>query len=362
MKDLLHHRGAFLELVIAALVLAFGVNLLASGIVSEFGLQARSQLLIAVLTIILAIALFARKVFAASTLEKRILGVVVYEKETNQLLRLPRYPLSESVSGYFSSLFAENSALLRHWNDEPLSKQFDFDTRLGTVKKRRPQSALLLQEAVEYFVLDKLSTHLTDYFNKREIKGGALIELGREDVPSVLFKNRFLEAFSRPMAERPAFVDHASRSERPEGEVVAAFGPGNVRFDRFDLVLPKKSVVSRESTGAVRIETPRLTLKIEAVFEGFNSLLPPSLVRFVLGRQDWDELSVFQLEIIVSAKFRTLGLFTRSGWEYHIWVDSFLKSLTKSASKKRFLRRISWQAAQSVSEVIESLHPGKKKE
>lgn len=353
LKELLRGRGAFLELLAAAVVLALGVNVLATTLIEMLSLPHIYQLLVAILVILTALLLIARKIIRAGYVQKSISAVVVVSKKGNELVRIPRYRFSEALSDYLESLFSENEALKKVWAADPLSKQFDFDAKTGEANYRKTEASLLLQEAIEYFVLDRLSTHLTDYFNKPPFDESLLKEFGREDVPSVLFKNRFLDTFSKPMTERPAFVDEALKHKPRFGTVVASFGKGQARYERFDLVLPEKSKVTRTAHGAIEIDTPKFKLHIEAVFDGFGAVLPSRFERLYLRHDDYADLSVYGAKIGIAVSFKPLALVTQIGWNYHMWLDSFLESLTKESSKAQFLQRISWESARTVFELIE---------
>jgi hypothetical protein len=304
LEELLKGRGAFLELLAAALVLALGVNVLATTLIDVLALPKLFQFLLAVFAILSALLMIARKVVKGGRVRRSTSGIVLFDKEENELIRIPRYRLSEALCDYLNSLFNENEAMKKLWSADPLSKMFDFgdptpapiQTR-QVIHRRRTDGANLLQEAIEYFVLERLSTHLTDYFNKPPFDVTRLKEFGREDVPSVLFKNRFLDTFSRPMAERPAFVESVLKDRTQSapmrtlsGTIVTQFGPNRARYERFDLVLPQKSKVSRTPDGAIEIDTPKFLLHIEAVFDGFGAVLPSRFERLYLRQDDHSNL------------------------------------------------------------------------
>lgn len=90
---------------------------------------------------------------------------------------------------------------------EPLDSRFEVTADPRHLVNKPVRSAELLAEAVEYLVLDKISTHLTDYFNEESFAEQNLKVYRREDVPDILLRNRFLETFSRPTEQRPAFMD-----------------------------------------------------------------------------------------------------------------------------------------------------------
>jgi len=116
----------------------------------------------------------------------------------------------------------------------------------------------LIVEATEYYVLETLSTHLTDYFNQSELDSARLKEFSREDVADIVFKNRFLDTFSRPMRERAAFVRDSPKTSNHMDRVVAFYGSNGVRYSKFDLVLPIGARIERRSQlqSALKLQVP----------------------------------------------------------------------------------------------------------
>lgn len=353
LKELLKGRGAFLELIAAALILALGVNILSTAAVSALSLPILSQLAVSISLIFLSLLVMARRTIKGNRVAKAFLGAIVFAKEENELVRISRYKLSESISDYLSALFTENEAMKKVWSMDPLSNQLDIDHETKKAKRKTTESANLLRESIEYFALDRLSTHLTDYFNKPPFDRARLREFGREDVPSVLFKNRFLDTFSRPMTERPAFVDMALGKIPGGGQIIASFGPNRARYERFDLVLPKGSTVTRTSEGSVQVDTPKFLLSITAVFDGFAAVLPRRFEQLYLRREDLTSTSTYRVQVNFDVTFKTFSALTRSGWEYHMWLDSFLDSFESEFSLEEFLRRISWESSHTVFELME---------
>lgn len=180
-----------------------------------------------------------------------------------------------------------------------------------------------------------------------------LRELTREDVPSVVFKNRFLDTFSRPMHERAAFVDTTLTRTPSIGKISASFQAGGVRYAEFDLVLPAGAKVSRSSPTSVEIDTPRFRLTIEVAFAAYNTNLPRGFERLYLEGRSLSNVSAYKVDVNTLITFKPLSLLSQSGWQYHTWVDSFLSSLEDAFSADEFFRRIDWDRAMTVARVVQ---------
>jgi hypothetical protein len=349
---ILKGRGTIVELFIAAVVIGLGVNLLASGVAVYLGNSLKLIFTTSVVLVALGFALIARKTVALRTVKQRLSGFFCLDRNTNELHEVPEYEYSEQMFRSFRSLFAENEAPKKLWFSDSISKSREFDEKSKTYRRRVSAGVQLIIEATEYFVLHELSIHLTDYFNKDQFDKDRLMTLSREDIPSVLFKNRFLDTFSRPMDERAAFVDRTFQEETPNRKISTLFGKNGIHYASFDLVLPKGAKVSRSSRNTIKIETAKFDFQFEVIFLGLNTTLPSDFAQLYL-RKRFIDISTFQVYIDVSVTFRPLSLLSRSGWEYYSWLDSFLTKLGDRFSKERFVEQLDWNHALTVARVIE---------
>lgn len=351
--SILKSRGAVLELVVAAVVLAMGVNLLATVIADLFGASKQAMFWTSLALVIASLALIARRTVAPRYVSRTFKAFLCYHRKENRLIEVPRYAFSEEISGYLKGLFAENEAPKKLWDSDPLSNTFTYDTKTGSFEKRQTAAGQLIVEAVEYLLLEKLSTHLTDYFNHASLDKERLQALTREDVPGVIFNNRFLDTFSRPMHERSAFVEESMKRNTPIGKISSSYGPGGLRYAEFDLVLPANAKVQRTAPNSIEIDTSKFCVKLEVIFSGFNTNLPRDFERLYLDGMSLRDVQTYSVDIKAVVDFKPLALLSQTGWQYHSWLDSFLSSLEEAVSKKEFFERIDWDRAITVARVVQ---------
>ena len=144
----------------------------------------------------------------------------------NKIVNIEGYGLSE-ISGYFDRAFLENKDLELIWNNDPLKLQDELKTP-------EPRSMDIIREALEYFLLNKLSIHLNSYFKYPMERNKNISVIQREHIPSVLLSNRFLELFSKPMKDRAAFIDIEQENEEQEWYILDVEG-GTFQFQFMDL-------------------------------------------------------------------------------------------------------------------------------
>jgi hypothetical protein len=291
-------RATLLEVVATAICIALGIHCVAIGLALQLGWPGWAL-------IVLGACLSAGgSVYLAARAAPRIngefsfQGVLPVKGKEHDVIAINRYRFAEKAAGYFRGLTAENKALAKAWSDNPLTT-FDFDRKEGRASRRSSPAVKLVQEAVEYFVLDELSLHLSGYFvNNPKVDNQELTKIGRREIPSVLLENHFLELFSKPMEEREAFLlsSRGKRIEVHDGHnVVLATGKGGALFDHFELILPRGTTVSRMDPRSIQLKTDRFSMRIVVGFEGFSSVLPRNFERLYLG-YDFRDIHAYQVD------------------------------------------------------------------
>jgi hypothetical protein len=338
LSELLAFKANLLEILVIAVLVALGVNVMASGIIGYLSLSFYLSIIVGFLLVSLGLLILLRNVKPINSGTFKYKGVICVEKDSHNLLPIEGYELTEDISKYVRALCAENKAFQKIWNEEPIGSGLAFDEAKSTHKI--PKSNALLIEAIEYYVIHSLSLHLSSHFiNNDLISDDYLVTLERKEIPSVLLENRYLDLFSRPMEEREQFLDHGKPPTH--GKVVYAFGKDGAIFDHFEMVLPKGSSVVREKDSSISIKTNRFILNVRPVFGGWNSNLPRHFEDLYLGR-NFNSVSTFEVGLFLTVEFSPKSLLTAKGWEYYWWIDSFLDRLERSFSKAHFLEKISW--------------------
>ncbi|UCU97869.1 hypothetical protein [Acidovorax radicis] len=340
-------RRNLAEILVLAFALALGINLLSSALPSELAMSSKATAVAGAALVLVSVSFLAVRLRRVAGRRLTLEGILALD-EHRMPEEVDRYELSEKLNQYFKAISVENKAIAKIWTETPLGLEVDEERRAA--RNSRSQANLLVLEALEYFVLDKLTLHLSAYFDSaREVDENTVVRVERSDIPQVLLQNRFLELFSKPMEMREAFMDHLSGGEY--GRVVYATGADGALFDHFELVLPAKSRVSRLQSTGLSIETPRFHLAVKPEFIGTSALFPSQFEEFYLGRQ-FNELSLYGVRLHIEVEFKWLSFFTSRGWDYYEWLDSFLDELATAFEFSEFLERINWEAAATVATVL----------
>lgn len=349
-NKLLVSRSGLLEIIIMALLISSGINLVTTGISTKFVKFNDYITYAGVIFVIIGLVYLTFKVFGNRSISHTSNGFFVYHKLNKKLVPVNRYQVSSSLSDYIKALFTENKALSNMWNKEDFTDRYIVENDM--LIKKEIKSDQLLVEAIEYFVISRLSTHLTDYFNKFN-NSDKLKTFIRNEVPDVLLSNRFLELFSKPMEEREPFADFTDNNTEKNRKTVMAFSEGAF-FDHFELTLPKKSVVRRRGKNQVEISTNRFKMKIETMFDGMGESLPYKFEKYYLLLDKFSEISVYNFQVKVDIRFNLLSLFSFNGWRYYQWVDSFLLDIDKKINKVEFFNKINWDSNVTLYEMMDN--------
>jgi hypothetical protein len=355
-------RATVIEMVVVAVFLGFGVGLVASSLCALLKDIEVYGVIIGISISVASLSYFFFKVLTPkpSTFTCRGFLYLVQTDRSVEVRPAYRYELSERVSEYLRSAFAENPALLRAWLSAPL-RWLPGESATTTALSANA----LLNQAIEYFFLNRLSLHLSAYFNEEDVEEAECQKFNRTDIPDVLLQNRFLELFSKPMEERDHFSD-PDRTGGVEavslgkaaslGEVVTAWGRDGAMFDMFELILPKGSRVSRSANGVLRLETAVFSLEFRPGMEGFATNVPWDFPSLYMREQELR----YRPPILVNSKMtitvKRRALFLRSGWGYYGWLDSFIDMYYDEAEAGRFFEAIGWETAVTMNR-IESADP-----
>lgn len=347
-ENLTTNRRTLIEVVVVAFL--FGICASITGSILFEGLKNHKFWLCSSLMVLLfgCIIFFFKKFSSARSANISVSGFIIYLKNENKLKEIPRYQFSEEILRFLSGAFGENEALRRQWEKEPLSNMYCME------KGKTPAASIkLVHEAVEYYVLETLSTHLTDYFNQEQYDKSELKEFSREDVPDILLKNRFMELFSAPMENRSAFSDDHDR-DPGEGVVVMSLGPNGVFYSRFDLTLPKDAVVARVD-GKIIIETSKFKLTLAIIFEGTGYVTPRNFEKYYLALDDFENFSEFKVKFNADVKFKLLSTITKSNWDYHSWLDGYFEKIEREMSGDAFFKKINWETVATMIQCGEKM-------
>lgn len=365
-------KREFLRLVTLAIVLSFSVGVLASlvaasTVVPTIAIYVTAALLTAIVLLLLAVDIRKKLAF-----EDKLKGAIFIDSAKNELINVRGYELAKDLSRTMAAVKAESRAIYSEWENDPLvqkKKRVEppptsddsehkqklrgepsyisiFRVEVGDDHLTKPKASLLLDEALQFVLLEELSTHLSAYFTNSN--NDQISELSRNDIPAFLLKNRVLSLLTTPIEQRDVFLKAFPVQEnRPDGVLFSLWGSDGSMYSRFDLNLPKGSKVSFLSRGALRIETKRLDLEISGRYTGSTAVVSRTFVDHYMGRS-WDEVELRNVEVVLKGRVKPLALLSDKGWEHYHWLDSFRTRLRKSVDLEAFLNEIHWSAVEPM--------------
>ncbi|MBM7866995.1 hypothetical protein GTO89_11110 [Heliobacterium gestii] len=346
----LNQRSIFFELFLVAFLLAFGTNLLTNYLFELNDISKLTWLCIGLALIFIPLSVLFAKKFRSMKCKVVFPCVLIFNKQTKQLVNIPGYDFGEEIPKILSSTFLEKKALKLNWEKDSLNMVSPNNQNNQQINSKK-----LLLEAIEYYLLENLSAHLSDFFANK--KGYKLCIYNRDNI-SDLRKNRILDLFTTPTDEREAFINEDGSKKilkiikctDKEQVLHMAFCNGAV-YRRFELTLPQDSVTTRKDDGIITISTPMIEIEFRIIFDGFSTTLPELFDRYYLKVNNGNLITHYYVEIQVFVRFKRRSLFS-IGWEYHAWIDSFLNSLSMKVNKDEFLEEIGWKKVETLLHIM----------
>jgi hypothetical protein len=356
-------RGVLLEIILIAVFVSFGLNLIVTSfpnINSPFNI---TLLFIGVIIVLISLLVLIYKNFKKFNRTLSIKSFIMYDEEENVLIDIDSYYLSNQLISNLNSAFKEEKILKEIWDDIPLNEVFG-DPMISR-EEYETSAKEIIEELFEYFVLDSLSSTLNVFFNREEFEYNDLINFNINDIPDDVLNNRFLKLFSKPMEEREVFKKDLMEGE-PDGvflidgdekTLVIHRGRDGVLYKTFNLVLPKGTKIERLGPHTIQLESSHMIINFDIIFDGYRTLLPTDFEKYYLDlNRDLDGLLryyAYSLDLKIDVRFKIRSLFSNTGWNYHKWLDEYLKTLNKQISMNQFFKSINWEQIRTILYIME---------
>lgn len=287
-------------------------------------------LFIGLLFVVFVAICYLKEFFGKSSNKIEIETLFIVDKE-NHPVPIARFDFSEDLSRAVKSVLSENKAYERIWKESFARTEDHMLRNTGFVI-----------EFFEYLFIDWLSLRLNSYFSG--VDNSEIEILGREQIPSVLIKNRVIDLISKPYNEREKF-QKMTNSKKPDdnGEVYYLDGEDDVIYDKLEIELPRRSKVIRDGNSLV-IKNRNFNIRFESVFEGFGAVMPYLFEHFYLNRS-FDDTNRYMVKMKLSLQLKPFFYFSVRDWKYLGWLDQLESEFIKYFSFDAFVSRIGYEQA-----------------
>ena len=368
-KRVLQSRRNLCQLIVMAVLLALGINLVASWFAGHFSDVTWVVWLVGLLLIIITGLYLVHFLTQESFISHEFEAALVFNPEKKAHVEIDEYDFSEKFNLTLNALFVENEAFKTAWE---LEQVFPLQTEKSASKETKdepentdeqkekvsyftivrvdaeeeeeeaPKKSILIETA-EFCLLKFLSLHLSAYFGQTPYDKAQIVTIEREHIPDILLENRVLSLLTTPIEDRQIFVKSGINKHPPKGEVHSIYASNGAVYERFNLILPKGTEITRPQPGVIRLEHRHFILEMKCIFHGFCLNLPRYFEELYIG-SDSKEIAPRKLDISVSAQLRRSSFALITGWTYYQWIDSFMEYMESHVSFEAFLERIDWQS------------------
>lgn len=369
-KRVMQSRRNLCQLLIVAVLLALGVNLIASWFVHEFTTKPWVISVVGLLLIITAGLYLIRFLIKESSVNQKFKAALIFDQKTKKHVRIEQNDFSEEFNKSLRAIIVENKALKTAWESEKVFERADKSSStekndaVATPRKKSSDEKIsyfsivqketksedntsspksILIEIVEFCMLEFLSLHLSSYFGHNRHEENRIVTVEREHIPGLLLENRVLSLLSTPIEDRQIFVQSGINKHPPDGVIHSIYGSNGAVYERFNLILPKGTSITRPQPGVIHLEHRHFSMTMKCSFGCYSLNLPRYFEALYIG-SDSKKLDPRQLDISISAQLKSSSLTLLSGWVYYQWIDSFMEYLKEKVSFDSFLERIDWQS------------------
>ncbi|WAC03032.1 hypothetical protein N7U66_05220 [Lacinutrix neustonica] len=175
LSSILNNKKNLAELVAAAIVIGLGISFIASSIFEYFDFKYKNLIFLIIGSILTLIGFifYLNKFFGRKKFSKKIEGFFILDKKEKKVIDIDNYDYANKLASNLKYAFKEDKALKKTWN------KVDFEN----VFKKGMKFLEIINEASEYYLLEKLSSHLSVYFNNSKFDKDELVEYERNDIP-----------------------------------------------------------------------------------------------------------------------------------------------------------------------------------
>jgi len=367
-KRILQSRRNICQLLVVAILLALGVNLLASWFAGQFSDMTWAILVAGLLLILIAVLYLLCFLTQESLVSHEFTAAIIFDPKNKTHVEIDQYDFSVKFEQTLNALFVENEALKIAWESERVfalhekkdapkeaeDKPKDTDDKkeeevsyffivkeVGEKEEEQASQRSILIETAEFCLLEFLSLHLSAYFGQTPYDKTRIVTIEREHIPAIMLENRVLSLLTTPIEDRQIFLKSGINKHPPQGEIHSIYASNGAVYERFNLILPKGTKITRPQPGVIHLEHRHFTLEMECIFHGFTINLPRYFEKLYIGI-DPKKIAPRKLHIAVSAQLRKSSLMLLTGWTHYQWIDSFMEYIENHVSFEAFLKRIDW--------------------
>lgn len=362
----LQQRRKVAELLLTAVILGVGVNLLASYILLDA--QNRNAWMWALILLCISVPciVIASAIAASTTVSTKVDALIVISRESKNPEQLPGYEFSESLARLLTTHFIDTPADSKLWRDTLAAPKASAKAprsngqgafvvlqapRMQFRQGKFEEIDLLLKEATQYYLLELLTSHIDRHFDQFHPAKDEVEAFSFKSLEQFASANRILAQLCKPIEELPGFRHEFPNWTTDNTFPVAMMGSASGRsYKKLNMLLPKGSTLTLLSTGDVLLKHPNLTVRLRPSSITSNKLLPRSFVRLMTGKSE-DEFISLSMTVCLDSELTWYRLLFGANWDLYRWHDSLVSDLVSRVSFSNYLNEIGWSQAHTTLQV-----------
>jgi hypothetical protein len=309
----------------SVLILSLATNLIATFISSKFNSNQKVFLIIGIFFLFLGFLFIKSIYFSKAKYTFRFEGGVLYDNKNGMIKEseIYGYDFNRDFVSYLRSFLNENIAFQRYFSDD---KKFECENN-DIFNPSKITKTSILRSVLELTVLHKLGLHLNSYFGENEVDESLITTITRDSLDNDVIKNKVLDSITKNLIERNAFADMGNINDNEN--IVYSTGNDGVIYEKLDIELPPKSIISRDKNGFMVIKNKLFDIKIIPIVNGCATLVSDVLMNVKNeGRLLCPNSVNVKLEVVVKKLF----FIKNNEIVMYKWLDSFIQELEEYIS------------------------------
>lgn len=288
-SHILQRRRDFMQLVGIAIGLAFGVDLLESGLTKVLPIPIQTA--VGGLTILAVACILGWWTFRSFSFIQIIEGCIFIDTNLDVVCAVPQYTFSEDVASVLAIGLAASDSLRAHWQ----SGVKLIENEETEYPWRRAEALALVTDAVEVVLFDYLSTSLSQTLKRYGGDRRHIQNVAPSAFPGMALGNVFMAADSQTKELR--------------------------------LIPPAGSGLVRPAPNVLVVYSPRFRLKIKIDYNGAAASLPARVLAENLTKSQ--AIRAHAVNIYVQCNVPVSALLQTHQWEHYRWLEIFLDRLNQ---------------------------------
>lgn len=339
-NKLQNKRAEILEIILIAIILALGINLISSGISAIVDIKNILVILIGTAICISVILYYLKIKIQSMGINKIVVGNIVLNVKNKRLYGILQYRSSYQIKDYINAILLENKEISNRYakSVKNIENYYESDYKL-----QNSYFSYIVNSAIEYQIINLLIDAIY-------LRNGDIQELDLNSVPKNIADNVFVKVLSRDWRKRKVFINCDEEVE--DEELVYLKTDEGYIYNKLVIRIPKNSTIEKYKNSLV-VKSKLYKITIQWGIE--NGHLPFPDMEFYNFCFSDEEINFNDIEfsyfIDIKVEYSLLAIFSKKAIKENLWVENFINTIIEDFDYDDCLKRNSWELLKNIQRI-----------